>query len=473
MPINQKELLSKLASGESLEDVEIGDVDFSGYAFKKEMNFRGAKFTGNTVFRNTQFLDGADFFYAQFSGEGGAIFESAKFSGKGQTYFDQAKFSGKGGANFYRAEFSGEGLVRFVRTQFSGEAGVNFCNAQFSAKGWVNFARAQFSGEGLVSFSGAKFSGEGVVNFFKAEFSGEQRATFGFAQFSGEGETRFEETQFLGGGGVDFRYAQFFGERKIVFENTIFKEGCPINFSRVKIKNPQNLRFVDVDNLGGFSFLYTDVENIVFKNVSFLNTKGRFFNREFIGDEVWNDVATEEDKVDFDSTHFHQVEILYRQLKRNFEEQRDYERAGDFHYGEMEMKRKQLPRWRQFVSLNFLYKVISGYGQKWYQGLISFLILSVLFSIPNMYWVHPPKETLAQYEMGEANSCLAGYEVCPEVYWPQTFLFTLRVMTLNKSLNYEPKQAIWLGGFAIFLQYLIGPTVIALMVLAIRRQFRR
>ena len=61
MSINQKELLSKLARGESLEGVEIGDVDFSEYAFKKEMNFTGAKFIGKAVFHKTQFLDGANF----------------------------------------------------------------------------------------------------------------------------------------------------------------------------------------------------------------------------------------------------------------------------------------------------------------------------------------------------------------------------------------------------------------------------
>lgn len=356
MLINQKELLFKLARGESLTGVEIGDVDFSGYAFKKKMGFERAQFVGKTVFHKVQFLEGA--------------------------YFTRAQFAGKGG-----------------------------------------------------------------VNFLKTQFSGERGAYFSEAQFSGEGE---------------------FG-----FEGTMFGEGCPINFSRVKITNPQNLRFVDVKNLGDFSFLYTDVENIVFKNVTFRKTKNQVFKRELIADEIWNEIAKEEDKVEYGSTHFNQVEILYRQLKRNFEDQRDYARAGDFHYGEMKMKCKQLPRWRQFASLNFLYKVISGYGQKWYQGLISFLVLALLFSIPNMYWIHPPKETLAQYEMGEANSCLAGYEICPEVYWPQTFLFTLKVMTLNKSLNYELKKAIWLGGFAVFLQYLIGPTVIALMVLAIRRQFRR
>ncbi|MCH8209513.1 MAG: hypothetical protein IIA62_10750, partial [Nitrospinae bacterium] len=55
-----------------------------------------------------------------------------------------------------------------------------------------------------------------------------------------------------------------------------------------------------------------------------------------------NDLVSEEDdKRIFDNIYFSQVEILYRQLKTNFENQGDYARAGDFHYGELEMKRMQ------------------------------------------------------------------------------------------------------------------------------------
>jgi hypothetical protein len=46
----QKEVLSKLARGESFYGVEIGNVDFISYAFKKEMNFFGAIFTGKKNF---------------------------------------------------------------------------------------------------------------------------------------------------------------------------------------------------------------------------------------------------------------------------------------------------------------------------------------------------------------------------------------------------------------------------------------
>lgn len=60
MTVDQKQLFSKLARGESLEGVEIGDIDFAGYCFKKRLNFRGATLTGKTVFQGTKFLNGAN-----------------------------------------------------------------------------------------------------------------------------------------------------------------------------------------------------------------------------------------------------------------------------------------------------------------------------------------------------------------------------------------------------------------------------
>ena len=45
-PLTQKEVLSKLAYGESFYGLEIGDVDFSGYAFKNELDFSWAIFIG-------------------------------------------------------------------------------------------------------------------------------------------------------------------------------------------------------------------------------------------------------------------------------------------------------------------------------------------------------------------------------------------------------------------------------------------
>ena len=74
--------MAKIQRQESLDGVEIGDVEFSGDKFEKCPNFRGAIFTGETRFLESQFLDGADFSWAKFSGEGEANFCQAQFSAR-------------------------------------------------------------------------------------------------------------------------------------------------------------------------------------------------------------------------------------------------------------------------------------------------------------------------------------------------------------------------------------------------------
>ena len=58
------------------------------------------------------------------------------------------------------------------------------------------------------------------------------------------------------------------------------------------------------------------------------------------------------------------VERLYRQLKGNYEEKKDYKRIGDFHYGEMEIHRMGSPWRRRFpFSWYNLYWALNGYGE--------------------------------------------------------------------------------------------------------------
>lgn len=59
------------------------------------------------------------------------------------------------------------------------------------------------------------------------------------------------------------------------------------------------------------------------------------------------------------------VEHLYRNLKVNYEEKKDFQRMSDFHYGEMEMYRMGHPWRRRFpLSWHNLYWFLSGYGER-------------------------------------------------------------------------------------------------------------
>ena len=89
-PLTQKEVLRKVAKYESLADLEIGDVDFQDYAFKNELFFAGAFFTGKADFKGVQFLNGARFMSAKLLGAEGEGFLEKKFTGEGRVDFSWA-----------------------------------------------------------------------------------------------------------------------------------------------------------------------------------------------------------------------------------------------------------------------------------------------------------------------------------------------------------------------------------------------
>ncbi len=534
MVISQRELLDKLAWGDSLKEQEIGDVDFSGYCFKEPINFSGAIFTRRAVFQKVQFLKGVDFSgahfmsksgvnfrQAQFLGSAGANFKKARFSGdaganfcearfagpgsacfimaqftargkadfsqvrfecKGGANFSEAKFTGEGGAYFNKAQFSGEGGADFILTEFSGEGGADFWGAQFSGKRGAYFFFTQFSGKRGADFWGAQFTGEEGVNFSEAKFSGEAGVHFNGALFSGRGGADFSKTQFTGDGGADFSEVRFAGEGIVKFYSTEFPKNRLIRFIDVEMDRPENVRFLNIDNLGDTSFLNMDIENVVFENVTFRAVGNSFGSREILADEVWSEFATDTKKRVHDRDYFRTVEILYRKLKLNFEAKRDYERAGNFHYGEMEMRRKQLNPFYRYVSLISLYKILTGYGQRWFNGVTSFAVLILLFSWINWFGIEPKvpivdssqEASTAEQPSGLPTSlCRQELSRCSGVDWKDAVLFTFQTMTLQRSEDFRPKPDLWLGRTLIALQFLIGPALIALTILAVRREFRR
>jgi hypothetical protein len=505
-PLTKEEVLAKLEKGESLRGVEIGDVDFSGHSFDREPNFTKAIFTGKANFQEARFLSGAKFVETQFSSE--ANFYKTIFSGNEEANFDDAHFHGNGRADFRRANFSNHGATSFVSTEFSCEGGADFSRAKFDSPVRTFFHEAKFSGNGRANFRSAQFSGLGGVSFWNSCFSSDKGVTFNFAtftgkkgadfsstQFSGQGLIDFSNTEFSGNLGVDFSEAhfsckkgtrfiktKFLGPGIINFDKTVFEESIPVWFLNIEMDFPENLKFIDVSNLGNVLFLYSDLEKISFKNARFRKTQNKLFNREYLADEIRNEIVTEDnDKIEYSLDYFNQVEILYRQLKLNFENQRDYARAGDFHYGELEMRRKaKMLEWEEkpvskylpflkYFNLTQFYKIVSGYGEKWVQALASFVAVWLMFTGLNLFWVEPkstmPQEQPARMEQWKKDSIhrLGG-----------SALFSFKVLTLQRwGDDFQLKGTSYFPKFFVALQHLIGPTIIALMLLAIRRQFRR
>jgi hypothetical protein len=70
-----------------------------------------------------------------------------------------------------------------------------------------------------------------------------------------------------------------------------------------------------------------------------------------------------------------QLAGIYRNLRRGFEKKRDEQGAGDFYYGEMEMRRHDPERpWHERVIVLF-YWFFSGYGLRVSRAIFGYLIL--------------------------------------------------------------------------------------------------
>lgn len=482
-----------------------GDVKFAFSVFNHGVNFKSAKFLGEkgadfseaifdgdapAIFIRAIFSGGwganfngaifqgagVNFGGAKFLSNGTANFSGVEFAGSKRTYFSETTFSGKNGATFQYTKFIAQEGVDFTDAIFSGEKGVNFSNTLFICDEWAHFGGAKFLGKGGANFFYSQFNCKQGVSFWGSEFSGEGGADFREVQFEGKGEVSFKRAKFSCKKGVQFSNANFFNSGKISFEDVRNAIECIIKFDFVSIKHPMMMIFSNL-NLGNTSFYQTDIEDFSFKNVNFkkfphenIKRLGKWLaiKRIVLIDEIWNEVNIEEIKREYSKDYFIYVEIIYRQLKRNFEDKRDYARAGDFHFGEMEMKRRQQKRIQRYISLTAWYKYISGYGQRWMRAIKWFIFFLSVFSILNFNWLEPLSDRMPK--TGLTNP--TGIDCAPKsAEWFDSVIYTFNTMTFRKDMRFEVSSSI--GRAFTILESVIGPAILALMFLAIRRKFRR
>ncbi len=198
----------------------------------------------------------------------------------------------------------------FTGAIFTGEANFNLAKFQNGAKFWE-----------------AEFIGNYGAVFVDTQFSGEDEVNFGGARFYGKGGANFSHAQFKGESGVSFWMSQFNCEGKILFVETEFRKNYSVNFQDIILTHPENLIFEDTW-LGDASFFKTNLEGVVFKNVVFEKIGRWFWQRECLADEIreeyWYIEDEDEEKMLVEKKNYRaHVEILYRQLKRNFEEKSD------------------------------------------------------------------------------------------------------------------------------------------------------
>lgn len=369
-------------------------------------------------FSRATFSEKANFFMATFS-------EVADFSG--------ATFSKE--ANFSRAKFS-KGAV-FTGATFSKVA--SFTGAEFSEK--ADFTDATFSDE--ADFSGAKF-------FERAKFS--KGADFSSATFSNGAD--FSGATFSEG--ANFFAATFLGKTKFIGLYPTGEKAIPIfsgvknvvNFRNVNVDPPQALIFRDAD-LTKCLFEQTDLRKAEFATVSWPKPKKRF--------QVYDEIRPPQTN---ETRRWEHIERLYRELKQNYEDRRDYERAGDFHYGEKEMRRKNPDTPVLLRFLLTLYYWVSGYGERYIRPLLWFLGLLGASTYEYLILGIAP-------DKASTPLALINWE-----NWLDVGLYSLQVMTLMRPTDLGGPLGLAATGVKV-VQSLLGPIIIGLFALAVRQRLKR
>lgn len=313
---------------------------------------------------------------------------------------------------------------------------ADFSFARFSGK--IDFSHATFLED--VSFSGAEFDGD--VFFSEAQFRG--NADFTAALF--KKNANFFRAVFQGR--TSFISGKWNGEIVQIFSGTT--ERSTIDFRDVIINPPDSLVFRDVD-LRRCRFLGTDLRKVEIINADWCQIGDRHY-------AVYDEYLLREDKTK-DWPH---IESLYRQLKQNFEDRKDYDRAGEFHFGEKEMRRKNPRTSLGFWFLLCTYRLIGGYGESYIRPLLSAITVFLVS------WI-------CYIQFGLRLKSADGWRLLDWTgsVWDKLSAahYTLRVMILLKpdDLAIPVGNSSWV----FTLDSIAGPLLLGLFALAVRQRLRR
>jgi len=395
--------------------------NFSFMVFPKEGDFHGVIFEQETSFNKATFLQGANFSGARFT-------RKACF---GQTDF-------RAEVNFERVEFAEH--VEFSETQFRGK--VTFFMAQFIKD--ASFSRASFSHgaefvwvkftEG-VGFSGATVRGQILFTSRKSEVFHDYLVPLMSAP-----DPPFSEVE------VDFRDVTMEPPDTVVFREADLKQCAFLDTDLRKVQTV-GVKWPRITSQIRWSW------------VRYWADRLRVGHRTGVYDEI---DARGRQRQEGMVPPWSQIEKLYRELKQNYEDRRDYERAGDFHYGEKEMRRKnpETP-----LSLRFfltLYWVVSGYGERYLRPLAWAAALLIISTISYLglglegKWTGGLKSMLSMANIGD---------------WLQAAHYSFRAMTLLKPEDVA--TPIGYSRAVHTMQSFLGPLFFGLFALAVRQRLKR
>ncbi len=367
-----------------------------------------------------------------------ANFIGSKFIGEANFCF--VKFTEK--VDFGSTEFAEK--VDFSKSQFIKD--VNFTQVKFSE--FVNFKEANFTGETNFTLSQIE-----RVDFDKSTFT--KMAIFFGARFIND--VIFSECQFL----EEVNFRDVFFIKRADFNNIVFNDHSTILFegliygpdlSFVNVKFPRTVIFRSV-NLTNSSFINSDLTDVQFKECNWGKTVRIILKEEKEGGE-----------------YYEGMEGIYRQLKRKFDSNKNWELSGKAYRSEMLMRRYRLHNsfkktfW--FFNHDFyewfiywIYGRCSGFTQSILTPL--FLIVFMIFGFATIYYL----------------DCLNTYTNVWDCNYMESFQYTSILDSLQRSLAAAlpvfKTDLIYSSWWIKSFESLVCSILLVFFILSLRKRFKQ
>lgn len=442
-PDKDKELFQQTLDAElrrQEESAEVEEIDLSGVHFVTPFEWIEKHVRKRITFDNANFHQGASFWKTEFHQN--VMFESAKFHQ--DAHFDYAKFHQD--AWFYNAEF--HRYAWFLNAKFHQLA--SFDNTEFHRDAW--FEDTEFQQDAL---------------FFNASF--ERNATFLNTEFNSNPRTEFT-------GAVVSERLWFHGSK---FAEHDQKGNCELEFRQVVIKPDAEIIFEDVD-LSRTSFLRTDLSRVRFRgDVRWAISEERpwWMGRAVRRNALYDQLKLEKiQKGEATSTYRefpsegetptpHLVGELYRQLRLNFEQNRQEIEAGAFYIGQMDMRRMEQGRFGA-VGLG-IYRFVALYGESFQRPILLYFVLGMCFAVGYL---------LAGFD-AVGNSTIhydGGFKGATVGQLTKDFLQALtNALTAGGILREKLDFESWWGPPLRYLNTLVDVVLLTVTIVALRRRFKR
>jgi hypothetical protein len=447
------------------------NANFSGVVFEEEVSFAATRFVG----------------YADFS----------KSTFAARAYFSGAEFEGN--ANFGRAVFNGETFFENLKPspervlQFSGARFAKYCSFGPLHHRQVDFNRCQFAD--IAMFLDLRVGS--YFNIINARFSEPVWHFNAGCKLLCLRRTRFERgaTLHLHGGNVDLEGAEFLSP-SLVLGGRTSGQFLAENVSLVMDGGSWQPRLVSIAGVDSSHLVLSDVDasHCVFRGALHLDglrfatpcpmdhpPRGLCAGTIFPFVWWWSDRMTVREERDWraegarpsgwrtkpaadefadptadgkEEKPSHRAEAerlakIYRALRKGCEDEKNEPGAGDFYYGEMEMRRHGLASASERLLL-WLYWVLSGYSLR---PLRTLAALAVLWLV----------SAALLFKTGFAN---------PGEF---TFLQALQIsMASTVNLDVVKNEVFsFAGQWLRFPLRILGPLFFGLLLLAIRGRVRR